>query len=75
VTAYRFVTLTCDSCGEIFEPFQDEVSTRKTRREAADSGWQIRWGRDRRMQDWCGVCCGTHERIPGIGIARIGGTS
>lgn len=66
MSAYRFVTLTCDRCGEIFDP-GTETSVRAVRGMARPYGWQIRWGQNRRMQDWCGMCCGTHERVPGVG--------
>lgn len=66
MTAYRFVTLTCDHCGEIFDP-GTEIYTRRVRRMAAAIGWQIRWAPNRLMQDWCG----THRRAGDGGVETL----
>lgn len=66
MTAYRFVTLTCDSCGEIWD---DGMSKRFG--EARSSARQAGWVRMGTTGDLCGVCNGTHEQIGGgLGIRR-----
>lgn len=50
MTAYRFVTLTCDRCGEIFdEGIQTRV--RECREAAAVRGWRYE-----RRRDLCPIC-------------------
>lgn len=50
MTAYRFVTLTCDGCGEINDP--GTVRTiREARAIAKSEGWLYRDG-----QDLCPIC-------------------
>jgi hypothetical protein len=62
MTAYRFVTLTCDNCGEIHDGGAS-VTFREIRRDAAvTAGWTLRWNQNRTRADWCGLCSGTHER-------------
>lgn len=61
MTAYRFVTLTCDRCGEVNDG--GIVRTvREARSIAAAEGWTLRWNLNRTRADWCGICSGTHER-------------
>lgn len=57
MSAYRFVTLTCDSCGEVYD---DGIITKvaEARRQASFAGWT----QPSRGQDRCGVCNGTHVR-------------
>lgn len=45
MTAYRFVTLTCDRCGEIWDDGID-VRVRETRDAAARAGWRYELRRD-----------------------------
>jgi hypothetical protein len=47
VTAYRFVTITCDSCGEISDGGSD-TSVKEARATARSAGWRYL---DR--LDWC----------------------
>lgn len=62
MTAYRFVTLTCDRCGEIYDSGSCHY-VRSARRNAGYEGWTTRTGDDRRIQDWCGQCSGNTTRI------------
>lgn len=57
MTSYRFVTLTCDDCGEIWD---DGINTlvAPARRSARTAGWT----QPTRDTDRCGVCNGTHNR-------------
>lgn len=57
MTAYRFVTLTCDSCGEIWDGGTD-----RTARQARFGARSVGWTQPERSQDRCGVCNGTHRR-------------
>lgn len=52
MTAYRFVTLTCDICGEIFDE-GIQVYVCDCRKTAAARGWRTGWGTDRRRIDIC----------------------
>ena len=47
MTAYRFVTLTCDECGEIFDSGNSKAVS-DARGQAKAEGWQYR-----RHQDLC----------------------
>lgn len=57
MTAYRFVTLTCDTCGEVFDDGMC-VTVADARRQAGKQGWT----KVGRSEDRCGVCNGTHYR-------------
>lgn len=60
MTAYRFVTITCDGCGEVFDPGQAR-SVKEARLGAEGEGWVMRrYGHH--YEDRCGICCGTHYR-------------
>lgn len=48
MSAYRFVTLTCDECGEIFDDGQS-VGIRECRTNAAAENWRY----DRTRGDTC----------------------
>lgn len=50
MTAYRFVTLTCDRCGEIFDDGIN-VKVAETRAAAARHGWRYE-----RRRDLCPHC-------------------
>lgn len=71
MTAYRFVTLTCDGCGEIHDDGRS-VTVPAARVSAAREGWRHRRGvgphetgpGPGKHLDLCGVCSGTHERTP-----------
>lgn len=77
MTAYRFVTLTCDGCGEIHDAGQSRNAT-EARTAAAAEGWRHRRGEGPhetgpgpgRHLDYCGVCSGTHQRTS-HGVERI----
>lgn len=58
MTSYRFVTLTCDGCGEIFDPGTARTVS-DCRRYARAYGWA-----NRGLDDRCGVCEGTYEPDP-----------
>lgn len=45
MTAYRFVTLTCDQCGEIYDS-GTHVKVQETRHAAAREGWRYERRRD-----------------------------
>lgn len=55
MTAYRFVTLTCDGCGEIHDDGQS-LTAAKARASAKSGGWT----QPNRGEDRCGQCNGTH---------------
>lgn len=54
MTAYRFVTLTCDGCGEIFDE-GTKTTFREARQAAARYGWWTTGGglSHQPVQDWC----------------------
>jgi len=65
VTAYRFWTLTCDTCGEV----SDAGMSRTTYQAivfARSEGW-VRYKEGRLDRDRCGKCAGTHENSPTFG--------
>jgi len=65
VTAYRFVTLTCDECGEISDGGMDRT-VREARATARANGWQ---------HDERGDTCPLHNgyrRLPMGGYERMG---
>lgn len=62
MTAYRFVTLTCDRCFQIFDGGTDRTVREARAHAHAEAGWI----QHRRGGDLCGVCAGTHERVPGF---------
>lgn len=45
MTVHRLVTLTCDGCGEVFDPGCVET-VEKARFEAEVDGWHLRNGKD-----------------------------
>lgn len=51
MTAYRFVTLTCDSCGKVWDN-GIIVTVAEARRKAARDGW----GQPAKGRDQCGSC-------------------
>ena len=61
MTAYRFVTLTCDGCGEISD--EGGLTIPGARQSASRRGWTF--GARRVRADLCGVCSGTHKRLGG----------
>ncbi|HTN58936.1 MAG TPA: hypothetical protein VL043_11765 [Protaetiibacter sp.] len=61
MTAYRFVTLTCDGCGEVFDNGQS-LTVASARRAAKAEAWT----NPSRGRDHCPLCSGTRIRIGGV---------
>lgn len=60
MTAYRFVTLTCDVCGNIFDDGQS-TAVRQARLRAKDTAsWRIY---DHGSKDMCGQCVADPDRV------------
>lgn len=57
MTAYRFVTLTCDICGAVWD-YGITLKVREARAIAAGQGW----AKVGRSGDRCGGCSSTRER-------------
>ena len=55
MTAYRFATLTCDDCGQIWDGGTDRTFA-QARAGARSEGWH----QPTRGTDQCGICRGTH---------------
>lgn len=55
MSAYRFVTLTCDGCGEIWDEGY-ETRTVNARKRAARRGWRV-VGKGRDARDYCTSAC------------------
>lgn len=73
MTAYRFVTLTCDHCGEIYDGGCDRT-VKEALAGASRDGWKrVPQWKDKLSYVWrdiCGVCNGTHIRIGGYPVPR-----
>ena len=59
MTAYRFVTLTCDQCGEIWDG-ESVVRVTEAREHAAAAGWRYK-----HRHDLCPRCLENHPRPRG----------
>jgi hypothetical protein len=66
MSAYRFVTLTCDKCFEIFDGGTDRT-VKDAREHAASQGWS----HPSRSQDLCPICSGTHVRSGEFTLLRV----
>lgn len=66
MTAYRFVTLTCDGCGEVYDDGRSlsALSVRSNARREA-------WTNPGRNVDHCPACSGTHKRVGDHGFVPI----
>lgn len=51
MSAYRFITLTCDVCGEIYDPGFGTI-TKKVRNNAKQEGWKS----TKHSEDFCPKC-------------------
>ncbi len=58
MSAYRFVTLTCDRCGEIFD-YGTQTTVRGCRETAARLGWRYE-----RRRDLCPNCKNAARKWP-----------
>lgn len=58
MTAYRFVTLTCDRCHQIWDDGQSYSAHSARARAAREAGWT----QHRRGGDLCGVCSDLENR-------------
>lgn len=58
MSAYRFVTLTCDGCGEIHDSGSSATVAHARKVARAEA-----WTSPARNDDRCPVCSGTHEHI------------
>ncbi|MET4143935.1 hypothetical protein ABIB45_000802 [Arthrobacter sp. UYCo732] len=58
MTAYRFVTLTCDSCGEVFDDGASLRIPEARRRAAFEGGWATGAATRLGKTDYCPRCKG-----------------
>jgi hypothetical protein len=56
MTAYRFPTLTCDGCFEVFDGGVQTMSIRVLRQLAKGEGWATGWLPNRALADFCPKC-------------------
>jgi hypothetical protein len=61
VTAYRFVTLTCDSCGEVFDDGASLRIPEARRRAAWEQGWTTGPATRLGKTDYCHKC---KDKVP-----------